>query len=567
MLEEIGEKGLAALESIGTATLEAIMTVGDTVKNTLVKLGEGLVNEINKAIVLTIEFAGKAYKFVLNTAKQVGEFVEKALAEIGAAIMQVIEWLDTFFNWGDMLDTHDQLIDMVNTGLRSLPAQLPAIKGVVIDSIDGVTGLAGAAIDDALDKLGVSQQIDKKEMEDNSGMDEAEWLMSLVTDALPDFPELPLLDNLSAEGKRLLSQLSTQSSGFMQSDLAIIEAVFGNIIGAVEAALANPAKTPELIASALLLIAKDLSALAVATVSGLIEVVIDFFGYIVQAILDLLNQPFNIPVLSEFYSLITDGRELTLLSLISLLIAAPTTIATKLIFGHQPHFGNMPAAQSFIDIPWEKVEKYSIATLYAMVHAVLTITEALDTGASAFGKNIKYLGFINWVIGLLGQFAGHPNGTWFHGDFWAVYPDDAPFAIIFDGNDQMQGDVDNVAKVIWLYQWVMLIWGAVALATSDETIKDKTKNKVTMSMGLIHLLMMVVQMGIDRGHLALTDTFEEDAFWRKHIGNMCDTVPAMSAGLGIAGGKATGSVQTLFVAAGHGAESGLVFTRIVNGEI
>jgi len=53
-------------------------------------------------------------------------------------IDKIIEWIGFLLNWGDILDTHDSLVRLINTGLSVTPGVADKIMQGDLDNIDEV---------------------------------------------------------------------------------------------------------------------------------------------------------------------------------------------------------------------------------------------------------------------------------------------------------------------------------------------------------------------------------------------------------------------------------------------
>ena len=80
---------------------------------------------------------------------------------------------------------------------------------------------------------------------------------------------------------------------------------------------------------------KDVAKAGVTTIQKLVVSLIQAFQKVLQLISEYGNAEINIPIFSKLYEMVT-GHKLTAFDAISLLIAIPTTIFTKIITGKAP---------------------------------------------------------------------------------------------------------------------------------------------------------------------------------------------------------------------------------------
>jgi hypothetical protein len=359
LLETIGKHGLEALETIGTGALNLLMSATGSVGKALAKLGEDLIAGIGKAVVVTLEFAGKAVKFVLNTAKQVGEFVGKVWESIKVAFDKLLDWLDAFFNWGDYLDTHDAVLDIINTGLVSVGSMAQQAKPIMLDMIDSLAEQSSGAFDSFSDLIGAEQLPRGSTSEPNQpdGMDELDWLLSTIfgggEGGLDDL-------GLSISGdEALIADAFASIESAIENDSPDLLGELERVADYLREAITDLERAPALLAGLLIDILRSVSNAAFSVLKTVMGAFLDLVTTMMTGLREVVNAPLNIPIVSEFYALITGGRTLTLGSLTSLVLAIPLTLFSKLFYNRKP---------------------FASGAAFAQENQVLTIGSAVDWG-------------------------------------------------------------------------------------------------------------------------------------------------------------------------------------------
>jgi hypothetical protein len=174
---------------------------------------------------------------------------------------------------------------------------------------------------------------------------------------------------------------------------------------------------------------------------------------------DLGNKPINIPIFSALYKEIT-GSDLTIFDAISLLIAIPTTILTKLITGKAPP--TFPTIDPKLlgriledDPTLDRSVKVNFATLSAGILVSITVVKAVmglirvvyaaidegTAGATAYltpGKAIKMLGLAIDIVGTVHAMPTDSTAPGFEIRKWIAY------LTIFKASTKALGTVTSI---------------------------------------------------------------------------------------------------------------------------
>jgi hypothetical protein len=531
-LEKIGAEGLQALERLGQEGLEAVLKLSDSVQSTLVKLGEDIYKGVKKALVVTIQFGERVLQFVLDTAKKVGDFMEKVWEQIGVVWEKLMEWLDAFFNWGDILDTHDALVQVVNDSLDHLPPMFAKMKTAASGLFRKLEKEVERGISNYQRQLGVADVAQSGSQSSDlvsEGLQEVTWLLSKLFDYMPSFSPPQLLPELlpgmpGGGGGDRYRELTTKlaSNAFAEQADAMIETLESSF-AYLQAAVKDPGKTGKLLVGALLEIAKQIALAGLSLVDDLTGLLFDVLAQAVKSFKSFMNGKWDIPFISQLYSLITKGRPLTLLSLVSLVIAAPVTVIGKLSLDRKPRL-----AQGVVN-DFEQWYSQGWGLVYASSHFVLGVTSPLGL----LPQVGPWVGTLNLVVGFVAMLAAHPRG----------YP--MPLVDAVDKGETIIptkaiGDCDwrekpgEMYKIIWLFAWAQ--WGFDLLSAQLGAKHQKVTAPFQTLFGLAELGLFSALAVYDRKKI---DGDEASKKWdggpynRKTFGNIMNTVTPICSAIGL----------------------------------
>lgn len=318
--------GVSALRSIGGF----FRGIADGVKKAA-KITIGFVNNVVNAIV---DVAGQVVRFVLDTVEKVAEFVQAVIEKVVESIKQFIEFLRFLFDWEDILKTQRFIKDTINSGFDSAAEFVNSGKQPVSDAINGLQKTVSDSVDGVIKSLGVDpSEVSSKE----SSLPEAlEWFLNKIFSSIGPGKK-PLLPSPT----EVLSPAGASSGALDHlkdalNNLVVMAGVTmtEGLVDTIEAFIKNPTR-PELALATILNLVKELGIQALDIAEDLILAVLDTVVAGIKIFQDTLNAEINIPLISALFKLIGAGK-LSIINLITILVAIPTTVTSKLIFGERP---------------------------------------------------------------------------------------------------------------------------------------------------------------------------------------------------------------------------------------
>ena len=136
------------------------------------------------------------------------------------------------------------------------------------------------------------------------------------------------------------------------------------LIDTIQAFITNPTR-PELALAAILNLVKELGIQALDITEDLIMAIIDGIVAAIHLLKQVLNAEIRIPLISALLELIGAGN-LSIINVMTILVAIPTTVVSKLMFGEHPFAG--------LDVPQLAEPKDKPAETAALVQRNLITT-------------------------------------------------------------------------------------------------------------------------------------------------------------------------------------------------
>ncbi len=362
---------------------------GDLVKG-VANAGGDLVKGAGQLLVVTLKLGSDVLQFVVEhtgfIGKALGWLLEKAGGEAGKAV----RWLLEPLGWDDILHAHDLLVDFMNRKLgdmAQLPLQLKARSDAFFAQLAKTVTVDMDKAIQAIDPDGIGNQ-PATGPGHSEAIEKIEWLLGKVFSYTHGDSSLA-----DAFSKTSLTSAGAATSGPMARFQSIIDEEFGadgsklqTILGPAitrfETFFTSDDHDPRHLIGGLLEILKDVAVLGIDIVAKVIDVLLDLVAGTVQSLKSLANDPLDIPFLSDFYSGLTDGRPLTVMSLAALLIAVPGSIIHKAMFGVRM-FNKTDVA---LELPEVDDFVRRMTAIYGVLHLVQSITTTSNDVYSGIGE-------------------------------------------------------------------------------------------------------------------------------------------------------------------------------------
>ncbi|MBK8427563.1 MAG: apolipoprotein A1/A4/E family protein [Lewinellaceae bacterium] len=411
MTSDIAKKGVAAVASTVKDTAQVVATTGvaainmaksgaeevgefasDTASAALnlpsqaIDLTEDVVEDImsvgETVLKATLDLGDEIIEFTIDTVDKLADCIELIIEKVVDTVDKIIDYLKDLFNWQDIIDTHDLMVRYFNSTLDLLRQRVIPDMEVKIDNLlssieDKIIGY----LDEMIDDFGAganATESDGKSVGDEV-MDKLHWFMDKIFgDEASDSTSTSNGDSglgTAEEQEGILSvleELKNKLAGLLDQYGAKIIDTFIDGIETMASAVTAGKDAGKRLIGGLLTIAKALMQTGFAIVKALIAILLKLFKAVITLFQQACNAKIDIPFISDLYKTATNS-DLTILSIASLLIAAPTTIICKIAFGKPPKEMIAPAANS-LSIGWAQF----LSIAYGTTHLALGILETMN---------------------------------------------------------------------------------------------------------------------------------------------------------------------------------------------
>ncbi|HEY0014830.1 MAG TPA: hypothetical protein VGC13_00870 [Longimicrobium sp.] len=301
---------------------------------TVVEDAEVVIHAAEDAWHCVITWVDQTFRTVLHDLGSVLQTVEMVLKKIEIGIEDAIKFLGFLFEWGDIVRTHNVIKNLVRISVAQVGAALATAEEEVKSRFAELDQHLNAWADlpDDADTLGSYQAAAPAQPGQNAP--QANWAL---------YHTKSNLYNLSTAGAE---PAAPDAAGNVVTDLLTL---LKNDLEAFSTA-ANSLKTQVFDAwndislkEAAKRIVAVLGELLLAQGENIILAVLDVLRSVSDSLLDMLDAPISIPVLSPLYKEIS-GNDLSMLDLVCLVVAVPATVVFKMVAKMAPFPDNATTA-------------------------------------------------------------------------------------------------------------------------------------------------------------------------------------------------------------------------------
>lgn len=306
---------------------EFVNTSIAAIRQGLIVLENGIqfvLKKIDEGLQFVLAIGDKILNIVLDTLGAVFKALNWVLKLIGIDLEKILEWLGKLLGWTDILETSDKICDMINNGFDVIAGT----ADVVSDKIAGIFRDIEVAIggEDLVNKIGNTGKNNKTD--GRSGP---------IQNPVANWTNYHLVHGKSSP------TLSAGNDSFTEE----LERVFKDLL---EKEIFTAGRAIEMIGDLLSHISTDsigetitrlLQIIAVTVLEEVKHGILALFSLLkllLNAIKAAVNAKMDIPILSGLLKLILGGRELTVLRVVSIMIAIPVRIIYRIATGDAfPH--------------------------------------------------------------------------------------------------------------------------------------------------------------------------------------------------------------------------------------
>ncbi len=298
------------------------------IKRGFLKVTHLVFEKVKEGIKIVINGIEDAVHVIVKYAEQVWQVVEMVFEKIGVFFKDLVRWLGYIFKWKDILRTHDVLKNVFNQSLNHAVGQLSSAEDTVRKVFSEIkTRILGQDLSSKLGERG--NQGLKRSAQTNLrnpllASPEASWSLhhfsnGNIANGKP-FTEEDLKVSLDNLGDIAEDEIKVLENAFKALGNDIVESFEHLSIG-------------EFVKKLLIILEETI----IDTIENIALGLLETAKLAVKAISVILNARWNIPVITPLYeNVIAPGSKLSLLDLLSLLVAIPTTILYKIALDETP---------------------------------------------------------------------------------------------------------------------------------------------------------------------------------------------------------------------------------------
>ncbi|MCB9765094.1 MAG: hypothetical protein H6739_35295 [Alphaproteobacteria bacterium] len=351
VLLDPAETAAVLADQAGVAALDFGRWIGDalrTVAQTAERLLRATCEKLREGLEFVFTFAKQVIRVVVETAGQVAQTIHTLTKRyLGIDLSKLVDWLGFVFDWGDILKTHDFLRGAVTRTFGALRREVVSVKdqldGILADLEDLVRDarplppdLADGAVEPRhkeMQRVGGDEHAQKIDDTSRVGLNNpaVTWGSQKLLEGLGGMSNaLGLPPSLLVTLQRLIDGVTNEVGPELREGF---EDVFKTLAEALEGPGATLGSVLEAVGPAAL---QRFAAQARKVLGVLMDVLADLLEVVEEGATETVIE---VPLLSALYRLISNGRGLTLIDLVLLPVAIPTTIVAKLLRGEAPFEG------------------------------------------------------------------------------------------------------------------------------------------------------------------------------------------------------------------------------------
>lgn len=373
------------LENAWENVKKFVVTVANDVVRLVVTIGE----KVHELIVDTAEGIVRAFESVIQG---IAEMFRKVGEEVAKVVEKIVKFVQALFGWEDILICNDVLQLTVN-GALDAAERFFSVEAVnwVQQCVDDMK----KGVDDIFDQLEqavgpLDPRVEQARQGQDAGaaalrgsMDDNRVATDTVQNQMQRHPE-----QIADASRRAAEQTDDPFKEFINSVAGSyrenVEQKFGQALQDF-----NPISLDELFDQGLNTAIKAMRPLihfAIDAGGSLLQLGLRVVGKVIAMLKDILNTVIDIPIVSDFYREHSNGRELKIMDIATLLIAAPLTIIYKLVFGGEELAAPFSAEQlqEMKDAPFAWGDLISAMSIVSSGGRTAVTTDSRSVGAEYF---------------------------------------------------------------------------------------------------------------------------------------------------------------------------------------
>ncbi|KAE8327066.1 hypothetical protein BDV39DRAFT_205197 [Aspergillus sergii] len=343
---------------------------------------------------LVVEIGGKIYTAILDSVNAVVGAIEFIFKKIKVFFEDLVAWLGFIFNWGDILRTHRVFKNIFKQYAQNIVDKIDNL-GVLLESgfdeMQGfIDGKSWEGLEDSGKSIGDTQREAEKEV---TGTDspQSNWAAYHTTNGFPTIAAgasvsgVPVGVNISAI-EELIDTLKATVKAEEEHLKRAVQDIKEKVVDQINSL--SPIQVVQRILGIL-------STFLVHTAKNIVLLIVDVIKHFISTLLDYLDTPLEIPVISPIYKKITYGDSLSCIDVVCLIGAIPTTLiykstTNKAPFPDNPATNSLIKASSFSEIS-ELLSQPNQSSVHRNTSGCATTTEVLSPAKTVVGVSKMFM--------------------------------------------------------------------------------------------------------------------------------------------------------------------------------
>ncbi|KAJ3538007.1 hypothetical protein NM208_g6089 [Fusarium decemcellulare] len=298
---------------------------------------EFVVQTVKGAYSMIVRIGEAIYHAVLDSVAVVTRAIEWVFTKLGVGFEALRSFLGFAFNRGDILRSHKVIKNVTTKYALHSVSRIGSIRDVVSSELDflesHLDAWAGIAADDTKDTKSIGFTANETNERTPALRDpQTHWLSEKLKTGIDRIEGIWKKDSTESEENEkswrlVLDRLETFAGAETDTVKEVIAKVKREVIDNIYTL------TPVNLIKKLLAI---IGGLVLSTAKHIVVASLDIIQDLTTAVIKALDGPIKIPIISSLYKRISGGSELSIMDLICLVAAVPSTLLYKVVTGGTP---------------------------------------------------------------------------------------------------------------------------------------------------------------------------------------------------------------------------------------
>ncbi len=329
-----GSAASSMLGSLGDTIDAAAGDVLHWIENAGAAVESFFIEGVEDAWRFVVQIAGEVFEFVLDALEHVASALNWVLKNVlGIDLAAIIQWLGFLFDWDDIKLTHKVLVNMANHSVDFGEAALAALATKVTNGFEWLKQQVATMeppghANDQVRSTGANQQ-------SSLSATQSRFVGAAHTDPSADWGRYHMVHggglDMTPPRQQPTDPMTAFYTDIIEPTIASMMETFQNIGSDISAGFNGD-----------MTVAQMFQALGADALIGVLDAlekvvvgIIEFIEDLVEMLRQGANAVIDVPFFSALYREIADA-DLTILDLIALIVAIPATIGYKLLTGEAP---------------------------------------------------------------------------------------------------------------------------------------------------------------------------------------------------------------------------------------